>query len=82
MQLYLSVHKSLFIFQNQRVNKYSMDHKLNWFIVIFIVIVTAFVIAYTIPDAGWIDCLLIGVGNGAINSFFVFGEKNSEDKKE
>ena len=58
------------------------DVKTNPLHISVYLLVTAFVIAYTIPDAGWIDCLLIGVGNGAINSFFVFGDKNSEDKKE
>ena len=48
-----------------------MNDKLKWFIYIFIAVATALGVAYTVDDAGFIDCLLVGVGNGALNFFLV-----------
>ena len=48
-----------------------MNDKLKWFIYIFIAVATALGVAYTVSDAGLIDCLLVGVGNGALNFFLV-----------
>ena len=49
----------------------DMKNKLRWLIYIFIAVATALGVAYTSSDAGLIDCLLIGLGNGALNFFLV-----------
>ena len=49
----------------------DMNDKLRWLIYIFIAVATALGVAYTSSDAGLIDCLLIGLGNGALNFFLV-----------
>jgi len=48
-----------------------MNDKLKWFIYIFIAVATAFGVAFTSSDAGLIDFLLVGLGSGALNFFFV-----------
>ena len=48
-----------------------MNDKLKWFIYIFIAVATALGVAFTSSDAGLIDCLLVGLGNGALNFFLV-----------
>ena len=48
-----------------------MNDKLRWLIYIFIAVATALGVAYTSSDAGFIDCLLVGLGNGALNFFLV-----------
>ena len=48
-----------------------MNNKLKWFIYTFITVATAIGVAFTSSDAGLIDCLLIGAGNGALNFFLV-----------
>ena len=49
----------------------DMNDKLRWLIYIFIVVATALGVAYTSSDAGFIDCLLVGLGNGSLNFFLV-----------
>ena len=48
-----------------------MNDKLKWFIYIFIAVGTAIAVAFTSSDAGLIDCLLVGLGNGVFNFFLV-----------
>ena len=49
----------------------DMSTTLKWFIYLFIVVGTSIGVAYTSSDAGIIDCLLVGLGNGAFNFFLV-----------
>tara|TARA_B100000676_G_C17990105_1_gene794346 strand:+ start:76 stop:270 length:195 start_codon:yes stop_codon:yes gene_type:complete len=49
----------------------DMNYKLKWFIYIFISVATAIGVAFTSSDAGFIDCLLVGLGNGVFNFFLV-----------
>tara|TARA_B100000579_G_scaffold231406_1_gene189620 strand:+ start:368 stop:535 length:168 start_codon:yes stop_codon:yes gene_type:complete len=48
-----------------------MNDKLRWVIYIFIAVATAIGVAFTSSDAGLIDCLLVGLGSGALNFFLV-----------
>ena len=48
-----------------------MSTTLKWFIYLFIVVGTSIGVAYTSSDAGLIDCILVGLGNGAFNFFLV-----------
>ena len=48
-----------------------MNDKLRWLIYIFIAVATAIGVAFTSSDAGLIDCLLVGLGSGALNFFLV-----------
>ena len=49
----------------------GMNEKLRWLIYIFIAVATAIGVAFTSSDAGLIDCLLVGLGNGVFNFFLV-----------
>ena len=49
----------------------GMNDKLRWVIYIFIAVATAIGVAFTSSDAGLIDCLLVGLGNGVFNFFLV-----------
>ena len=49
----------------------GMNEKLRWVIYIFIAVATAIGVAFTSSDAGLIDCLLVGLGNGVFNFFLV-----------
>lgn len=49
----------------------GMNDKLRWLIYIFIAVATAILVAFTSSDAGLIDCLLVGLGNGVFNFFLV-----------
>ena len=55
-----------------------MNDKLKWFIYIFIAVATAIGVAFTSSDAGLIDCLLVGLGSGALNFFLVERVFNKE----
>ena len=57
-----------------------MNSNLKWFIYIFIAVATAIGVAFTSNDAGLIDCILVGLGNGAFNFFLVevFLKKNNQ----
>ncbi len=48
-----------------------MNTTLKWFIYLSIVVGTSIGVAFTSSDAGIIDCLLVGLGNGAFNFFLV-----------
>ena len=48
-----------------------MNDNLKWFIYIFIAVATAIGVAFTSSDARLIDCILVGLGNGAFNFFLV-----------
>ena len=48
-----------------------MNDKLKWFIYIFIAVATAIGVAFTSSDAGLIDYILVGLGNGVFNFFLV-----------
>ena len=48
-----------------------MNDNLKWFIYIFIAVATAIGVAFTSSDAGLIDCILVGLGNGIFNFFLV-----------
>ena len=48
-----------------------MNSNLKWFIYIFIAVATAIGVAFTSSDAGLIDCILVGLGNGIFNFFLV-----------
>ena len=48
-----------------------MNDNLKWFIYIFIAVATAIRVAFTSSDAGLIDCILVGLGNGIFNFFLV-----------
>ena len=49
----------------------DMNDKLRWLIYIFIAVATAIGVAFTLKDARLIDCILVGLGNGAFNFFLV-----------
>jgi len=49
----------------------GMNDKLRWIIYISIAVATAIGVAFTSSDAGLIDCLLVGLGSGALNFFLV-----------
>ena len=49
----------------------GMNDKLRWIIYISIAVATAIGVAFTSSDAGLIDCLLVGLGNGVFNFFLV-----------
>ena len=55
-----------------------MNDKLKWFIYIFIAVATAIGVAFTSSDAGLIDCLIVGLGSGALNFFLVERVFNKE----
>ena len=48
-----------------------MNDNLKWFIYIFIAVETVIGVAFTSKDARLIDCILVGLGNGAFNFFLV-----------
>ena len=48
-----------------------MNDNLKWFIYIFIAVGTAIAVAFTSSDAGLIDCILVGLGNGVFNFLLV-----------
>ena len=57
-----------------------MNDNLKGFIYIFIAVATAIGVAFTSSDAGLIDCILVGLGNGVFNFFLVevFLKKNNQ----
>ena len=48
-----------------------MNGNLKWLIYIFIAVATAIGVAFTSSDAGFIDCIIVGLGNGAFNFFLI-----------
>ena len=64
-------HLCIYINLYNRVPYLFVLHLYGWIIYIFIAVATALGVAYTVSDAGLIDCLLVGVGNGALNFFLV-----------
>ena len=49
----------------------DMSTKLKWFIYLFIVFGTAIGVGYSSSDAGFMECLLVGLGNGVFNFLLV-----------
>ena len=49
----------------------DMSTTLKWFIYLFIVVGTAIGVGYSSSDAEFIDCLLVGLGNGVFNFLLV-----------
>ena len=49
----------------------DMSTTLKWFIYLFIVVGTAIGVGYSSSDAGFIDCLLVVLGNGVFNFLLV-----------
>ena len=48
-----------------------MNDNLKWYIYTFIAVATAIGVAFTSSDAGLIDYILVGLGNGVFNFFLV-----------